>query len=418
MPAIKNILARKVFDSRGVETLEVDVITENGFGRVAAPFGAAGSRGKFEAPAYSPEGLSKSIEIIETEIKPKLLGLPSTDQGRIDSILREIDGTNNFERIGGNTSSSISLAVAKAAASALKMPLYKYLALNNDFTYPYPLGNMIGGGAHSMGSAPDMQEHLVVTIGARNIEEAVATNIKVHEKIGKALEVKDLSFAGGMDDERAWVANLTDVEALDIVYDVCQKVTEETGIGFGIGLDLAADRLWNSKTKEYEYQREGRSRTAQEQIGFVSSLIEKYNLFYVEDAFHSDDYLSFAVLNKKYGKRCFICADDLFASNPERTKRGIKLNSANAMIIKPNQVGTLTGTLETFKIAQENGVKVIVSHRSGETYDSSIAHIAVGWQLPMIKTGVLGGERLAKLNELLRIHEDYRMAALGLYPRS
>lgn len=416
MPTIKNMLARKVFDSRGVETLEIDIITENGFGRVAAPFGAPGSRGKFEVPAYSPEGLNKSIEIIETEIKPKILGLSSTDQERIDSILREIDGTNNFERIGGNTSSSISLAVAKAAASALKMPLYKYLALNNNFTYPYPLGNMIGGGAHGMGSAPDMQEHLVAPIGARNIEEAVTTNIKVHEKIGKVLEVKDLSFAGGMDDERAWVANLTDVEALDIIYDVCHEATEKTGIRFGIGLDLAADRLWNPETKEYEYQREGKSRTAEEQINFLSSLIERYSLFYIEDAFHSDDYLSFALLNKKYGKCCLICADDLFASNPERTKRGIKLNSANAMILKPNQVGTLTAILETFKIAQENKVKVVVSHRSGETYDASIAHIAVGWQLSMIKTGVLGGERLAKLNELLRISEDYGMADLRLSP--
>ncbi|GAH92264.1 unnamed protein product, partial [marine sediment metagenome] len=192
--------------------------------------------------------------------------------------------------------------------------------------------------------------------------------------------------------------------------------TEKTGIRFGIGLDLAADRLWNPETKEYEYQREGKSRTAEEQIKFLSSLIERYSLFYIEDAFHSDDFLSFALLNKKYGKCCLICADDLFASNPERTKRGIKLNSANAMILKPNQVGTLTATLETFKIAQENKVKVVVSHRSGETYDASIAHIAVGWQLSMIKTGVLGGERLAKLNELLRISEDYGMADLRLSP--
>lgn len=413
MPIITNVLSRKVFDSRGVETLEIDIITENGFGRVAAPFGAPGSRGEFEAPAYSPEGLNASIEIIENEIKPKLFGLNSTDQRKIDLLLREIDGTNNFERIGGNTSSSISLAIAKAAASALKIPLYKHLALKNSFTYPYPLGNMIGGGAHSMGSAPDMQEHLVVSIGARDIKEAIMINIEVHEKIGKVLEVKDLSFAGGMDDERAWVANLTDIESFDIIYDVSREVTEKTGIRLGIGLDLAADRLWNTETKEYEYHREGKSRTTEEQIEFLSSLIEKYNLFYVEDAFHSNDYSSFALLNKKYGKYCLICADDLFASNPERTKQGIKLCSANAMIVKPNQVGTLTAALETLQLAHKNNVKVVVSHRSGETDDASIAHIAVGWQLPMIKTGVLGGERLAKLNELLRITDNYPMAELS-----
>ncbi|MBN1848052.1 MAG: phosphopyruvate hydratase [Deltaproteobacteria bacterium] len=413
MPIIKRIFTRKIFDSRGVETLEVDVITENGFGRVAAPFGAPGSRGEFEAPAYSPEGLDTSIAIVEKEIQPKIVGLSSSDQGQIDGILKDIDGTENFERIGGNTSSTISLAVAKAAASALNVPLYKHLALDGSFRYPYPLGNMIGGGAHSMGSAPDMQEHLVVSIGARDVKEAIMLNLEVHGKIGDVLEGRDPGFAGGMDDERAWVANLTDVEAFDIIYDVCLKIKEKTGMTFGIGLDLAADRLWNPDTKEYEYHREGKSRTTNEQIGFLSSLIEKYNLVYVEDAFHSNDYASFAVLNEKYGHRCFICADDIYASNPERTGHGIELNSANAMILKPNQVGTVTGALETCKLAQKNKVRVIVSHRSGETDDASIAHLAIGWHLPMIKTGVLGGERLAKLNELLRVNVDYPMADLS-----
>jgi enolase len=414
MPDIKNILTRKIFDSRGVETLEVDVITENGFGRVAAPFGAPGSRGEFEAPAYSPQGLDVSIEIVEKEIKPKLLGLSSVDQAKVDSLLREIDGTKNFERIGGNTSSCISLAVAKAAASASRIPLYKHLGVNDRVTCPYPLGNMIGGGAHSMGSAPDMQEHLVVSMGARDIREAVVLNIEVHEKIGEVLEKKDLGFAGGMDDERAWTANLNDVEAFDIIDDVCRGITEKTGIRFGLGLDLAADRLWNPETKEYEYHREGKSRTTEEQRDFLSWLIEKYRLFYVEDGFHSNDYSSFAVLNKKYGKQCLICADDIYASNPERTGQGIQKNSANAMILKPNQVGTLTGARETFNLARKNGVKVVISHRSGETDDASIAHIALGWNLPMIKTGVLGGERLGKLNELLRAGKDFPMADLSI----
>jgi enolase len=414
MPKIKEILARKVFDSRGVETLEVDVMTEQGFGRVASPFGAPGSRGQFEAPAYSSKGIDASIELIEKEIKPKLLGLDAIEQAKIDRLLREIDGTSNFERIGGNTSSSISLAVAKASASALKLPLYRHLALDDSYTFPYPLGNMIGGGAHSMGSAPDMQEHLVVPIGAKNIDEAIRINIEVHEKIGEALEERDSKFAGGMDDERAWVADLTDVEAFDIIYEVCRKVSERTGIRFGLGLDLAADRLWNPETKEYEYHREGKSRNMKEQVNFLSSLIEKYSLFYVEDGFHSNDYESFALLNKKYGRKCLICADDIYASNPERTQHGIEVGSANAMILKPNQVGTVTAALETCKIAQKHGLKVVVSHRSGETDDASIAHLAVGWHLSMIKSGVLGGERIAKLNELLRINERFVMADMDI----
>jgi enolase len=412
MPKIKNVLTRKIFDSRGVETLEVDVITENASGRVAAPFGAPGSRGEFEAPAYAPEGLDASIEIVEKEVKPKIIGLKATDQKRIDAVLTEVDGTRNFERIGGNTSSSISLAVAKAAAASLKVPLYKHLSLGHPFACPYPLGNMIGGGAHSMGSAPDMQEHLVVPIGAREMKEAVMLNIEMHERVGEVLEKRDPRFTGGTDDERAWAADLTDVEAFDILEEVCRKKQEKTGLRFGIGLDLAADRLWNSQTQKYEYHREGKSRSTREQIEFLSFLIEKYALFYVEDGFHSNDYESFAVLKRKYGKDCLICADDIFASNVERTARGIQMNSANAMILKPNQVGTLTGAFETFKLATENGLKVIVSHRSGETEDASIAHMALGWGLPMIKTGVLGGERLAKLNELLRVGIGFPMADL------
>jgi len=408
------MVARKVFDSRGVETLEVDIATENGFGRVAAPFGAPGSRGEFEAPAYSSGGLARSIEIVEAEVKPRILGLAATDQEKIDLILREVDDTSNFGRIGGNTASSISLAVAKAGASALKTPLCKHLALNDSLAYPYPLGNMIGGGAHSMGAAPDMQEHLVVPIGARSIEEAIATNIMVHEKIGEALEERDSSFVGGMDDERAWVADLTDVEALDIIYNVCCEVAEKTGLSLRMGLDLAADRLWNPETNKYHYRREGKSRTTEEQIDFLSSLIERYDLLYVEDAFNSNDYSAFASLNRRCGEGCLICGDDLFASNPARVKKGAELGSANAMVLKPNQVGTLTGLLRTFEVARAHKIQAVVSHRSGETCETSIAHIAVGWQLPLIKTGVLGGERLAKLNELLRIGEDYPMAEIRL----
>lgn len=418
---IKEVKVRTVFDSRGVETIEVDVFTEGGgIGRVAAPFGAPGSRGEFEAPAYAPGGISESLEIVRREIIPALRGKDAANQKDIDDLLKAIDGTPNFERLGGNTSSSISLACAKAAAHTLGVPLFKHFSQQSqqEWTIPYPLGNVIGGGAHSMGPAPDMQEHLVLPVGATNIREAISLNIRVHETVGEILEKKDPHFAGGMDDERAWTADLNDVEALEILAAACDRVMKETGKELRLGLDLAADRLWVESKGKYVYSREGVERTTEEQLEFVGQLIERFNLYYVEDAFRSSDYESFAKLNKAYGHRCLICADDLYASNSERAATGISLGSANAAIIKPNQVGTVTGAYETVKLEQSNGYKIVLSHRSGETPDASIAHLAVAWNASLIKTGVLGGERLAKLNELIRIAEELgeraKMAVLAL----
>ncbi|MQL53123.1 phosphopyruvate hydratase [Desulfofundulus thermobenzoicus] len=407
-PIIKEIKYRTVFDSRGVETLEVDVFVDGGFGRAAAPFGAPGSRGEFEAPAYSPEGLDGSIKILNQFIIPSLIGMDASEQHKIDELLKQIDGTPNFERIGGNTSVVISTACAKAAADALNMPLFKLMAPEGPWSMPLPLGNVIGGGAHSMGPAPDMQEHLVVAVGAKTIKEAIKLNLMVHEEVGKLLEKRDPGFAGGTDDENAWTANLDDVQALEVLGEACRKVSQRTGVEIRMGLDLAADRLWDPEKKVYRYWREGCERTTREQLDFLCELIERFNLIYVEDAFNSNDYESFSALNKRCGDRCIICADDLYASNPERTRAGITARSAGAMIVKPNQVGTITGAHITSQLAKENGLKIILSHRSGETMDDSIAHLAVAWKATMIKTGVKGGERLAKLNELIRIEQSYK----------
>jgi len=317
----------------------------------------------------------------------------------------DIDGTSNFERIGGNTSSVISTACAKAAASSLNIPLYRFLNAKNQVILPFPLGNIIGGGAHSMGPAPDMQEHLVVAKGAKTFKQAVRLNLMVHEAVGGMLEKRDCGFVGGTDDENAWTANLNDFEALEIIEQACESISQQEGVELRMGLDLAADRFWDNQQQVYKYQREGAVRNTQEQIEYMGELIERFNLIYVEDVFNSNDYNSFAELNKKYGHRCLICADDVYATNVERTKEGIKLGSAGAMIIKPNQVGTISGAKETSELAKDNGVKIILSHRSGETPDDSIAHMAVAWNALMIKTGVKGGERLAKLNELMRIEE-------------
>jgi enolase len=409
---ITHIRYRTVYDSRGVETLEVDVITEKGFGRVAAPFGAPGSRGEFEAPAYAPGGLLESMAILEKTLIPSLIGMDAAEQEKIDEMLQKIDGTPNFEKFGGNMAATLSTAVGTAAADSLKIPMFKLLRKDEGWTLPYPLGNIIGGGAHSLGPAPDMQEHLIVPIGAKTVKQAIEVNLKVHDKVGKLLEKKDPGFAGGTDDENAWAANLNDVEALQIIKEAVDRISDEEGVEIRMGLDLAADRFWDPVSKIYRYQREGVSRTAQQQLDFLGELIVRFNLIYVEDGFDSNDYDSFALLNKRFGDRCLICADDVYASNYERTKTGIAKGSAGAMIIKTNQVGTITGAKQTISLAQSHGVKIVLSHRSGETPDDSIAHLAVAWNALMIKTGVKGGERLAKLNELIRIEQDFAGARL------
>ena len=409
---ITNIQCRAVFDSRGVETLEVDVSTQKGLGRVAAPFGAPGSRGEFEAPAYAPGGLRESMEILEKDIIPPLIGMDALEQEEIDRLLIELDGTPNFEKIGGNTSAVLSTVVAKAAADTLKIPMFRLFCKDEGWSLPYPLGNMIGGGAHSLGPAPDMQEHLAVPVGARTVKQAIEINLKVHEQLGKLLEKKDPGFAGGTDDENAWTANLNDVEALEILKQATDEIANAEGVEIRMGLDLAADRLWDPARKIYRYYREGTTRTPQQQLDFLGELIEQFRLIYVEDGFNSNDYESFALLNRNFGDRCLICADDIYATNYERTKTGIEKGSAGAMIIKPNQVGTITGAKHTVSLAGRRGVKIVLSHRSGETIDDSIAHLAVAWNALMIKTGVKGGERLAKLNELIRIEQTLEKSHL------
>ncbi|MFC1933115.1 enolase C-terminal domain-like protein [Chloroflexota bacterium] len=412
---IKKILAREVFDSRGVPTIEVDIFTDSGWGRNAAPFGAPGSRGEYEASAYGSVGITGALDVVIHELAPRLVGTDTSKLSQCDSIIREFDGTNNFDRIGGNTASALSIAIAKAAADSLKVPLYKFLAPDSDsFSLPFPLGNIIGGGAHSAGAAPDMQEHLVLPLSANSIKEAVKLNILVHEETGKLLEKRDNNFTGGTDDEHAWAANLDDYQALEVVSEACTIVTRETGMEFRLGLDVAADRLWDTNKEQYVYSREGKFRNTDEQIDFMENLVKKFNLCYVEDAFHSNDYQAFAELRRRVGDLCLVCGDDLLATNTQRTSEGVKKGSVNAMVVKVNQIGTLTDARKTNDYAQSQGIRTIISHRSGETDDHTIAHIGVAWNCAMIKTGVLGGERLTKLNELIRIEENLRECAKSM----
>lgn len=403
---IEKIQAREVFDSRGVLTIEVDVFTDRGWGRNAAPFGAPGSRGEFEASAYGSVGIGGAVRVVARDLAPRLVGMDAAELSQCDAIIKAVDGTPNYSRIGGNVASALSIAIARAAADSLKVRLFQFLApKRNSFSLPVPLGNIIGGGAHSAGPTPDMQEHLALPTNAKSLKEAVQWNILLHEETGNLLEKRDRNFTGGSDDERAWAADMDDTQSLAVLSEACEILRRKTGAKFRLGLDLAADRLWDPKKQKYQYVREGISRNTEEQIDFVENLVEKFDLYYVEDAFNSNDYRAFSELRKRVGIHCLVCGDDLLATNKNRIAEGLKLSSFNSMIIKVNQIGTLTEARDTNDYAQQQGIKTIVSHRSGETADNTVAHIGVGWGCTMIKTGVLGGERLAKLNELIRIEE-------------
>lgn len=404
--AIASVRAREVFDSRGVPTIEVDVRAGSGRGRSAAPFGVPGSRGEFEASAYGALGVTKAVQMVETEVVRRLVGRDATDLVACDATLRELDGTPNFARIGGNTSSAVSVAVATAAADALDVPLHALVGVaSTPLALPIPLGNIIGGGAHALGPTPDMQEHLVLPITARTVREAVELNIRVHEATGRILARRDPAFTGGCDDEQGWAANLDDIEALEVLTEANRQVEAETGARFRLGLDLAADRLWDRDAGVYRYLRAGLVLSRDEQIDFVESLARRFRLGYVEDALESTDYEGFAELRRRIGDRCLVCGDDLLATSAERLAHGVRLESVNAMALKVNQVGTVTDARSTNDRARANGITTVISHRSGETEDPAIAHFGVAWGCSLIKTGVLGGERLAKLNELIRIED-------------
>lgn len=409
---IEDIRVRKILDSRGNPTLEVDVITWNGFGRAAAPSGA--STGAREVVAFPTGGVDKIIGEVEDIISSELIGMDAEDLNEIDLVLKEIDGTENLSSIGGNTTVAVSMATAKAAASSYNMPLYRFLGGNMPNEIPFPLGNMINGGAHAGKNAPDIQEFLVIPVGAENITEAVFTNVNVHRKVRELIQLKDQSFTGGKGDEGGWAPNLTNEEALEIQVKSCQAVTDETGVEVKPALDMAASEMWDSNEEKYIYQREGVKRTTGEQVDFVEEIIDTYGFYYVEDPIREDDFDGFSELTSKAGGKCLICGDDLFVTNAEILEEGIQKKAANSIIIKPNQIGTLSDTYQTVELARNNKYVPVVSHRSGETTDETIAHLAVAFASPIIKTGALGGERIAKLNELIRIEEEITNPVMGV----
>jgi enolase len=397
---IEDLIGRKIFNNRGEETIEVDVVTTSGFGRTSAPAGK--SRGKAEVAYYPQGGVDQALKAVDDLVAPELAGLNADFQEEIDTTLHEIDGTTNFKVIGGNTAFAVSLANAEAAANSHGLLLFQFLGGNNANTLPYPLGNTISGGQHTRGKAPDIQEYLALPQGAETFLEAAIANAQIHKRIGELLKKKDKLFNGGKSAEGAWIANIGNLDAFDVIAKACEEVGNELDFECGFGIDVAASSLWKEKEEKYVYQRDGKKLDAGEQLEFLLAMIDQYHLVYVEDPFHEEDFESFRELTKT-AKNCLICGDDLFTTNNERLNYGIKLNAANAIIIKVNQIGTLTDASETIENAQRHGYTTVMSHRSGDTCDWHIAQLAVAFKCPIIKTGVVEGARIAKINELVRI---------------
>ena len=401
---IEDVRVRKILDSRGNPTVEVDIITWNGFGRAAAPSGA--STGSREVVSFPEGGVSQVITEVEDLISSELIGMAAEDIEDIDEVLKEIDGTDNLSAIGGNTTVAVSMAAAKAAAMSYNLPLYNFLGGNFIKEIPYPLGNMMNGGAHAGSNAPDIQEFLVVPVGASDITEAVFANVEVHKRLKELISKKDPNFTGGKGDEGGWIPNITNDQALEIQAQACEEVGDELGFIIKPGLDMASSEFWSEEEGKYVYGQDGLKRDSGDQVDYVKDLIDTYHMFYVEDPFDEKDFDGFAELTAKVGSKCRICGDDLFVTNAELLAYGIERKAANAIIIKPNQIGTLTDTYETVRLAKENNVMPVVSHRSGETCDETIAHLAIAFGAPMIKTGAVGGERIAKLNEIISIEDE------------
>jgi enolase len=402
MTAIDAARIRALLDSRGNPTVEVELRSGSLVARFAAPSGA--STGTHEAQAFPPGGVEEAVRIFRSEIARRVQGRDVADQAGLDAWLRELDGSRHFSRIGGNVAVAVSLANARLAAAVLGQPLYRLLG-GAARRLPLPLGNVIGGGRHAIGGTT-IQEYLVVSQG-RTMSERVFANARVHQRVRDALAAKFPGQPLGRGDEGAWVAPLRDEEALALLADVCREAERDAGFPVRPAVDLAASEFY----RDGGYRYRDRLRTREEQIDFVEQLVRKYGLFSVEDPFDQEDFEAFAELTKRVGDRCTIIGDDLFATDVERLRRGIERRACNAILIKPNQIGTLSDTRAAVDLAHRSGYATVMSHRSGETTDDAIAHLAVGLGCLGIKTGAVGGERVAKLNELIRIEEELQEGA-------
>ena len=400
MSKITSIEGRVLFNSRGSKTIEVDIKSDNKFlGRVCAPSGA--SVGKYEATSFPNGGPEESLKIL-TQNSQKFIGLDSSDLKTIHDTLKSLDNTNNYSVIGGALAFAVTIASMESASKSLEQPLFKTLSQDSDVKCPFPLGNILGGGAHAGPGTPDIQEILICATGSKTIEDAIETNLAVHKELRKVLEKEDPNFTNGRGDEGGWAPKLENQKALEVSAKACENLGFTLGKEVSLGVDFASSTQWNEEKEKYLYDRSGFENSTGEQIDFAANIIDKFKLIYAEDAVHEEAFDDMAELTAKF-PNTLVTGDDLTVTSKDILTKAIDVKACNAAILKVNQAGSLFDALEFADVANQNNIKLITSHRSGESTDSQISHIGIATKSKMLKVGVVGGERVAKLNELLRL---------------
>ena len=402
MPKITSIEGRIIYNSRGSKTIEVDITSENKFlGRVCAPSGA--SVGKYEAVSF-PNGKPEESLRILNENSQKFIGLESSDLKTVHETLRSIDQSSNYSKIGGALAFAITIASMESASKSSDKPLFQILSSDSSFKFPFPLGNILGGGAHAGPGTPDIQEILICAIGAKTIRDAIETNLSVHKELRHILEKEDPNFTNGRGDEGGWAPKLENEKALEVSAKACENLGFTLGKEVALGVDFASSTQWSEEKQKYVYERAGFVNSPEQQIEFAANIIQKYKLIYAEDAVHEEAFDDMAELTAKFPDT-LVVGDDLTVTNKDILTKAINSKSCNAAILKVNQAGSLYDAFEFAKVANQNNIKLITSHRSGESTDSHISHIGLATKSKMLKVGVVGGERVAKLNELIRLSE-------------
>ncbi|MFM1954663.1 MAG: phosphopyruvate hydratase [Actinomycetota bacterium] len=416
MSIIEAIGAREILDSRGNPTIEVEVLLEDdSFGRAAVPSGA--STGAFEAHEsrdgdkgrYLGKGVQNAVKAVVEDIDEALVGFDALDQRLVDSALIATDGTATKSKLGANAILGVSLANARAAAETTGQPLYRYLGGPNAYVLPVPLMNIINGGAHA-DTGVDIQEFMIVPLGAETFSEAIRWGVEVYHSLKGLLASKGL--ATGLGDEGGFAPELpTNAAALDLISEAIAKAGYKLGTEIALALDVAATEFYSESTGKYKF--EGQERSTDEMIAYYAELVAKYPLVSIEDPLAEDDWAGWSKITAELGTKVQLVGDDLYVTNPSRLQKGIDEAAGNAILVKVNQIGTLTETLDAVSLAQRHGMKAIISHRSGETEDTFIADLAVATNAGQIKTGAPArSERVAKYNQLLRIEEELQDAAL------
>jgi enolase len=420
--SIDAVIAREILDSRGNPTVEVEVGLDDGtVARAAVPSGA--STGAFEAvelrdggERYAGKGVERAVAAVEEEIAPEVIGFDAAEQRLIDQVMIDLDGTPNKERLGANAILGVSLAVAKAAADSAGLPLFRYVGGPNAHVLPVPMMNILNGGSHA-DSDVDIQEFMIAPIGAESFREALRWGAEVYHQLKSVLKKEGLST--GLGDEGGFAPNLpSNRAALDLITTAIEKAGFTPGADIALALDVAASEFYSDGV----YTFEGKATTAEEMSAYYASLVADFPLVSIEDPLNEDDWAGWKTLTDAIGTQVQIVGDDLFVTNPERLQRGIESDTANALLVKVNQIGSLTETMDAVALAHRNGYRCMMSHRSGETEDVTIADLAVATDCGQIKTGAPArSERVAKYNQLLRIEEELFDAAVyagrGAFPR-